>query len=425
MTLPLFGIFFGLAFLGIPIAIALLLAAGIPLVIYTETPITVLVQRLFVSMDSFSLMALPFFMIAGGLLSEGGVSSRIVKFANSIVGSFHGGLAIVAFVASAIFGAISGSATATVVAMGSILVPAMIKEGYGVKFSLAAIASAGYLGTIIPPSIPMITYGVTTGASIGDLFTGGIIPGILLAGIMSIYAYFYGKKHIKTTYKFSLRQVWVSFKDAIWALLMPVIIIGGIYSGIFTPTEAAAVSCLYGVIVGFSVYKELDLKKFYNIMRGSVINASMIMFIVGAASAFGFVMTQARIPYIMSEFITSLTDNKFVFLLLVTILLLIMGTFLETNAAILIIAPIFLPMFATFGIDPVHFGILMVVNLSIGMVTPPLGVNLFVATKLVEGATVKDVINKHLFILIGLSLIGLLLVTYIPQISLFLPNLFK
>jgi C4-dicarboxylate transporter DctM subunit len=424
MALSLFGIFFLIALIGIPISVALLAAAGVPLALFTDTPLTVLVQRLFVSLDSFSLMALPFFMIAGGLLEKGGVSKRIVDFANSLVGSLPGGLAIVAFVASAFFGAISGSATATVIAMGAIVVPAMIREGYDAKFAVTTIAAAGYLGTIIPPSIPMVTYGVTTGASIGDLFSGGIIPGILLTGLMSVYAYRYGKKHVKTTYVFSLKEVWRTFKNAIWALLMPLIILGGIYGGVFTPTESAAVACLYGLLVGFFIYKELTWKIVYRIMKESVINASMIMFIVGAASAFGFVMTKARIPVEMSNFIIGLTDNPFVLLLLVNVLLLFIGTFMETNAAILIIAPIFMPIIQQFGIDPVHFGVMMIVNLSIGMITPPLGVNLFVAAKLVDGVTVGQLINRHLLRYLIVSVIGLLIITYFEQVVLFLPRLF-
>ncbi|MCU9614883.1 TRAP transporter large permease [Caldibacillus lycopersici] len=424
MALPLFGIFFLTAFIGLPIAVALLLAAGVPLFLFTDTPLMVIIQRLWVSLDSFSLMALPFFMIAGGILEKGGVSKRIVDFANSIVGGFHGGLAIVAFVASAFFGAISGSSTATVVAMGSIIVPAMIREGYDVKFSITTIAAAGYLGTVIPPSIPMVTYGVTTGASIGDLFSGGIMTGLLLTGLMSVYAYLYGKKHMKVTYKFSIKEVWRTFKNAIWALIMPLIILGGIYSGVFTPTESAAVACLYGLIVGFFVYKELSWKKVNQILKESVVNASMIMFIVGAASAFGFVMTKAQIPLQMSEFIISLTDSAIILLFLVNILFLILGTFMETNAAILIVAPIFMPIIEQYGIDPVHFGVLMVVNLSIGMVTPPLGVNLFVAAKLIDGVSVSDILNKYLFRYIGFSLIGLLIITYWEDFVLFLPKLF-
>lgn len=425
MALPLFGVFIAVAIIGAPIAIALLLAAGVPLILYTDISLTVIIQRLFVSLDSFSLMALPFFMIAGGLLEKGGVSSRIIKFANSIVGGLHGGLAIVAFVASAFFGAISGSATATVVAMGAIIVPAMIKEGYDVKFSLATVATAGILGTIIPPSIPMVTYGVTTGASIGDLFTGGILPGILLTTIFSCYAYYYGKKNLSVTYQFSIKNIFITFKDAFWALLMPVIILGGIYSGKFTPTESAAVACLYGLIIAFLVYRELTWRKVYGIMKDSVVTASMIMFIVAAASAFGFVMTRAMIPTQMSNFIIGLTDNPIVLLLLINVLLLIIGTFMETNAAILIVAPVFMPIIANFGIDPVHFGVMMIINLSIGMITPPLGVNLFVASKLVDGARVSDVLNRHLFIYIAIAIIGLLLITFFEDIVLFLPALLK
>ncbi len=423
MGLSLFLIFFVVAFLGLPIALALVAAATIPLALFTNTSLMVIPQRIFVSMDSFSLMALPFFMIAGGLMVEGGVSRRLVNMANSLVGHLPGGLAVVAFVASAFMGAISGSATATVIAIGSIVVPAMIEAGYDKKFSVTTCATAGFLGTIIPPSIPMVTYSVTTGASTGDVFTGGILPGILLVILMSIWGVIYGKKHVPITHKFSLRAVGKSFLEGIWSLLMPIIILGGIYGGIFTPTEAAAVACLYGLIVGFFLYRELNWKKVYKIMKDSAVSSAMVMFIVAAAGAFGFVMTQANIPTKMSQFIIGLSDNKIVLLLLINLLLLFMGTFMETNAAILIVSPIFVPICQAFDIDLVHFGVMMVVNLSMGMVTPPLGVNLFVGARLVEGMTVKDIINRHLFIYLGLALIGLLLVTFIPEIVLFLPSL--
>ena len=423
MGLSLFLIFFVVAFLGLPIALALVAAATIPLALFTYTSLMVIPQRIFVSMDSFSLMALPFFMIAGGLMVEGGVSRRLVNMANSLVGHLPGGLAVVAFVASAFMGAISGSATATVIAIGSIVVPAMIEAGYDKKFSVTTCATAGFLGTIIPPSIPMVTYSVTTGASTGDVFTGGILPGILLVILMSIWGVIYGKKHVPITHKFSLRAVGKSFLEGIWSLLMPIIILGGIYGGIFTPTEAAAVACLYGLIVGFFLYRELNWKKVYKIMKDSAVSSAMVMFIVAAAGAFGFVMTQANIPTKMSQFIIGLSDNKIVLLLLINLLLLFMGTFMETNAAILIVSPIFVPICQAFDIDLVHFGVMMVVNLSMGMVTPPLGVNLFVGARLVEGITVKDIINRHLFIYLGLALIGLLLVTFIPEIVLFLPSL--
>ena len=423
MGWSLFLIFFVVAFLGLPIALALVAAATIPLALFTNTSLMVIPQRIFVSMDSFSLMALPFFMIAGGLMVEGGVSRRLVDMANSLVGHLPGGLAVVAFVASAFLGAISGPAPATVIAIGSIVVPAMIEAGYDKRFSVTTCATAGFLGTIIPPSIPMVTYSVTTGASTGDVFSGGIIPGIMLAALMSVWGVIYGKRHVPITHKFSLRAVGKSFLEGIWSLLMPIIILGGIYGGIFTPTEAAAVACLYGLIVGFFLYRELNWKKVYKIMKDSAVSSAMVMFIVAAAGAFGFVMTQANIPTKMSQFIIGLSDNKIVLLLLINLLLLFMGTFMETNAAILIVSPIFVPICQAFDIDLVHFGVMMVVNLSMGMVTPPLGVNLFVGARLVEGMTVKDIINRHLFIYLGLALIGLLLVTFIPEIVLFLPSL--
>lgn len=424
MSVSLFLVFFIVAFLGVPIAASLIIASAVPLSIFTATPLTVIPQRIFVSLDSFSLMALPFFMIAGNLMAEGGVSKRIVNFANAIVGGLPGGLAIVAFVSSAFMGAISGSATATVIAVGTIVVPAMVEAGYEKKFSITTCSVAGYLGTIIPPSIPMVTYSITTGASTGDVFSGGIIPGLLLVFLMSIHAYRYGKEHVPySDNKFSFKVLVKTFKEAFWAILMPIVILGGIYGSIFTPTEAAAVACFYGLIIGIFIYKELTPAKIYKVMRDSVVSSSMIMFIVAGAAAFGFVMTRANVPTKMSNFIISAVNNKYIFLLLVNLLLLFIGTFMETNAAILIVAPIFMPICQQFGIDLVHFGVMMVVNLSLGMVTPPLGVNLFVGAKILPDTTVKDIINRHLLYYLGLSLVGLILITYVPKIVLLLPSL--
>lgn len=424
MAAALFAIFFGLAAINVPIAIALAFAAAIPLLMYTEMPLIVVVQRFFTATDSFPFMAIPFFMIAGGLLERGGVSKRLVNLAAAMVGGLPGGLAIVTFVASAFFGAISGSSTATVIAIGSIMVPAMMSDGYGLKFSLATVASAGYLGVIIPPSIPMVTYGISSGASIGEVFMAGFLPGILLTAGMSVYAYYYGKKHVSTDRKFTLAEFVKSFREAIWALLMPGIILGGIYGGVFTPTEAAAVACLYGMIIGFLVYKELTWPIVYDIIKGSVVSAAMIMFIVAGAAAFGFVMTRELIPAKVAEFIVSISSSPIVFLMLVNALLLIVGTFMETNAAILILTPIFVPICQQMNIDLVAFGIVMVVNLAIGTLTPPLGVNLFVAARL-RNAKIDTVINSHLWWYILASVLGLIVLTFVPSISLFLPQLLK
>lgn len=355
-------------------------------------------------------------------MEKGGVSKRLINLASALVGNIPGGMAVVCFLASAFFGAISGSSTATVIAIGSIMVPGMLQAGYDMKFSLATVAAAGYLGTIIPPSIPMVTYGVASGASIGDVFLAGFIPGFMLVAIMSIYGVYYGRKNKMEVYEpFSIKNVLVTAKDAIWAIFMPIIILGGIYGGIFTPTEAAAVAVVYALIVGLFIYKELDLKSIIDIMKEAVVSSSMIMFIVAAAAAFGFVMTREMIPTRIAEAILNFSDSKIVILLLINLLLLVVGTFMETNAAILLLAPMLVPIMNQLDVNLVHFGIVMIVNLSIGMVTPPLGVNLFVAARL-RKEPVDTVINKHLIFYIVLSLGGLLLLTFIPGISLLLVN---
>ncbi len=424
MTFALFGTFFILAFLRVPIAISLAAAALVPIALYTDMPLMVVVQRIYNASDSFTMMAVPFFMIAGGLLEKGGVSKRLINLATALVGWLPGGLAVVCFVASAFFGAISGSSTATVIAIGSTMVPALIKAGYDKNFALATMASAGYLGVIIPPSIPMVSYGIATGTSVGDMFMAGFIPGILLVISMSIYGIYYGKKFVPVTVKFSSKEAVRSFIDAIWALLMPGIILGGIYGGIFTPTEAAAVACLYGIIIGFFIYRELNIKIAMSIVKASVVSSGMIMFIIATAAAFGFVMTWDQIPTRIAAAIMSISSSKIAFLMLVNVLLIFVGTFMETNAAILILAPILMPMCQQLGIEMVAFGIMMIVNLSIGMLTPPLGVNLFVAAGLI-GEKTDAVINKHLMWYIILSCIVLVLLTYVPGIAMFLPNLLR
>ena len=305
------------------------------------------------------------------------------------------------------------------------MVPAMIEDGYEEKFALAAIAVGGILGSIIPPSIPMVVYGNTSGAPISEVFTGGIIPGILFTLGFSIYSFIYGKKYVKSKgRKFEIKEVWRTFKGAIWGLLMPVIILGGIYGGIFTPTEAAAVASVYGIFVGVVIYRELDVKKFYSVLKDSAISGAYIMLIVAAASAYGYVLTREQIPLQIATAITSLTTNKYVFLLLVNVLLLILGTFMETCASILIVTPMLVPICNQMGINLVAFGVIMCVNLAIGFVTPPLGLNLYVSARL-RNQKVGFVINRHLFILIGLAVALLLIMTNFESLILFLPDLLK
>jgi len=420
----IFGVFLFLAALGVPLSLALVAGTAAPLLLFTSTDTQLIIQRFFNTVNQYSLLAIPLFVLSGAFLDKGGVSKRLVRFANSLVGWMPGGLAIVAFVASALFGAISGSALATVAAIGAIVVPSMVDEGYPVPFSLATVASAGWLGIIIPPSIPMVLYGIAGNVSIGDLFLAGVIPGIILMFGMSCYAFYYGLKYMTNRKKFSMKEVWDSFKDAIWAIGMPIIILGGIYGGIFTPTEAAAVACLYGFIIGIFVYRELNWKLIKQILRSSVVTSSFIMFICAAATGYGYVMTMQMIPTKVANFIISIASNKFSFLALVTALLLLVGTFMDTAPAMMILAPILVPILLTYNISPVAFGIIMTINLGIGQITPPVGMNLYVAAS-IKKVSVGTVINRHLFIYMGIAFLILCAFMAVPEVILFLPNMFK
>jgi C4-dicarboxylate transporter DctM subunit len=422
MTPILFGLFALLVVLNIPIAVSLGLAAIAAVVATDSVPILVIAQKMFTATDSFPLMAIPFFMVAGSLMDRGGISRRLIRLAKVLVGSVSGGLALVTVMASMFFAAISGSAPATVVAIGSIMIPAMIGQGYSKEFSTATQASAGYIGVIIPPSIPMITFGVVTGSSIGSLFMAGFIPGILIGAGLMIVAFFTARKYgYIGDERASLKEVVAAFKDSILAILMPIIILGGIYGGIFTPTEAANVAVVYGIAIGMLVYRELKWSDIPHILKISAVSTAMVMLIIGAASAFGLLLTREMVPQAIADFFLGLTDNKYVLLTLINVLLLIVGTFMETNAAIIILAPIFFPVIMGMGIDPIHFGIVMVVNLAIGIITPPLGINLFVACGLSK-LPIEPVIKANWWYL-AISIVILSVITYIPELSLWLPNL--
>ncbi len=422
MTAIIFGSFAILVILGAPIAVALGSASLIAIYDSGSIPLIVVAQRMFTAADSFPLMAIPFFMIAGALMEKGGISRRLIDLANALIGSLAGGLALVTVLASMFFAAISGSGPATVAAIGSIMIPAMMRQKYSQEFALATQASSGYIGVIIPPSIPMITYGVATGASIGTLFMAGFIPGMLIGVSLMVVAYLIARKNgYVGRERASFREVAAAFKDAIWALVMPIIILGGIYGGIFTPTEAANVAVVYGLVVGMFVYKELKPADIPKILRTSAISASMVMLIIATASAFGLLLTREMIPAKIAQFLISISSSPIVLLLLVNVLLLAVGTFMETNAAIIILAPIFLPVITQMGIDPIHFGIIMIVNLAIGMITPPLGVNLFVASGL-TGASIERVVKGN-WVYLGAAIAILLLLTFVPGISMILPRL--
>ena len=421
-ALIIFAAFLIPVVIGIPIAISLLLGAVIPMVSGTVSiPLFQIAQKFFNAINMYALLAVPFFVISGGLLDKGGVSKRLVKLADALVGWMPGGLAVVSFLACAFFGAISGVSSATVVAIGSVIVPAMVEAGYSKPFALTTVAAGGWLGFIVPPSTPMVLYGISTGTSIGDMFMGGIIPGFMLAAGMSVYAIIYGKKHLPKPQPFSLKRLWAAFKDSILAIMMPIIVLGGIYAGVFTPTESAAIAVLYGFIIGTFVYKELKPKVIYEIFRNASITTGVVMFIIGGASIFGYVMTRGQVPIKITNFILSVAHSKFTFMLMVTILLLIVGTFMETTPAILILAPILSPLLASYNINPVYFGVVMIINLGIGVMTPPVGLNLYVAAGLAN-EKVDKLINRHLVWYIVAAVLVMVLLMFIPQIIQFLPN---
>ena len=415
-------LFFVFLFLNVPICVSIGLTCAIYSVTHGGVNPSYIATSMFTSCDSFPLMAVPFFILAGALMEGGGLSKRLVNLGDSLLGHFTGGFAIVTVATCAFFGAISGSAPATVAAIGSIMVPTMIERGYDRDFSLALIAASGCLGILIPPSIPMVVYGVSTNTSIGGMFLGGFGPGILTALLLvGMAIYISHKRGFKGNgLKFSLRRVWKEFVAAIWAILVPVIILGGIYGGIFTPTEAAAVAVIYGFFAGTFIYKELTWGKFRDAVMNSCVTVGNVLIIVGTATTLGRVFTVENLPALLSNMIGGL-DSSLVILLIINLLLLVVGCIMETSAAIMILAPILLPLVAKFGVNPIHFGLIMVLNLAIGMITPPVGCNLFVAAGLAKTEFMRIV--RAVLPLLFVMLIGLILVTYAPPITLTLPKL--
>jgi len=363
-------------------------------------------------------------MLAGAFMTAGGVTKRLVNFASSIVGSFTGGLAQVVAVSGMFFAAISGSSAATTAAIGSTMIDEMEKKGYDRDFATGVVAAGGTVGIVIPPSITLVVYGVIAGVSIGELFIGGFAPGILMGLSMCLVSYFIArKKGWKGVGTFSFKKMVISFKDSFFALITPVIIIGGIYGGIFTPTEAAAVAAVYGIFVGFFIYKELKIRDFPRIIFQAVTGTTLIMFIVGASKVFGWMLTNLEIPHRLGVYIISITSSPVIFLMVMNVLLLIIGTLVNASAAVVILTPIFLPVAIQLGIDPLFFGVLMVVNLAIGCITPPVGLDLFVASAIAE-VPLERVIKASLPFL-AVLLIDLLILTFIPSIITFIPDMIR
>ncbi|MCB2005398.1 MAG: TRAP transporter large permease subunit [Rhodoferax sp.] len=420
-TAVLFICMFLFMAIGIPVAISLGLASLLTIAFFSQDSIASMSIKLFETSEHYTLMAIPFFVLAGNLMSTGGVAKRMVRFAIAAVGHLRGGLAIASILACMLFAAVSGSSPATVVAIGSIVIAGMVKNGYTKEFAAGVICNAGTLGILIPPSIVMVVYAAVTEVSVGRMFMAGVVPGIML-GLMLMVAVWWraGKLQITPPAKATAGEVFRAFRESMWGLALLVIIMGGIYGGVFTPTEAAAVSAVYALVVAVWVYRDLRIRDLPEVFLESAKTTVMIMFIVANALLFAHVLTTERIPQAIAEQILAVGMSPWMFLLVVNIILLIAGNFMEPTGIILILAPILFPIATQLGIDPIHLGVIMVVNMEIGMVTPPVGLNLFV-TSGVTGMNLVQVTKAALPWLMVL-LVFLVLVTYIPAISLALPN---
>ena len=406
--------------ISLPIGISLGLSTVIALIFMTDIDTVMVAQTAFASLDSFTLMAIPFFMLAGNFMRYGGISKRLLDLADHIIGFVTGGLGAVTTLTCMFFAAISGSGPATVSAIGSFMMPAMKEKGYDPGYSAALTAAAGSIGVVIPPSIPFVIYGVVTGTSIGSLFLAGIIPGILMGLALMVTNYRTAKKNgwLGSGQRPKLRSVGKATKNAFWALMSPVIILGGIYGGIFTPTEAAAVSCVYTFVIGKFVYKELDMKKLMDCLKDTVLLAGATSFMIGLSSGFAFLLTMKQVPNTVAEALLSVSDNKIVILLIINVFLLIIGCFIDNISSCTILAPIPLPVVVALGVDPIHFGIIMTMNLAIGFITPPYGANLFIASAV--GNTPMESIIKRVWPLILTITVVLIMTTFIPGLSMLL-----
>jgi C4-dicarboxylate transporter DctM subunit len=421
-TVALFVLLFVFMLLGMPVAVALGLSSLLTILFFAQDSLASLSLKLFETSEHYTLLAIPFFILSGAFMTTGGVARRMIRFANACIGHLRGGLALASVMACMLFAAVSGSSPATVVAVGSIVIAGMVRAGYPLPFAAGVICNAGTLGILIPPSIVMVVYGAATETSVGKLFMAGVVPGIVL-GLMLMAAIYVRARMIglQTQPRASLAEVIASGRDSLWGLLLMVIILGGIYGGIFTPTEAAAVAAVYAFFIAVAVYRDIGMRDVPHVLLDAGKVTVMLMFIVANALLFAHVLTTERIPQQIAETIIGWGMPAWQFLIVVNILLLIAGMFMEPTGIVLILAPILFPIATRLGVDPVHLGIIMVVNLEIGMVTPPVGLNLFVTagiTKMSIGQVVRAALPWTLVLLVFLAI-----VTYVPVLSLFLPEL--
>lgn len=422
LALLLFGSFFLFIFLNIPVAVSLGLSAMIGLVAGGFS-FSMFPSIMYASVGKFALLAIPFFVLAGAIMEYAGISKRLVDFARVCVGHRKSGLISVSVIVCCFFAAISGSGPATVAALGAILIPAMAEVGHDRGMGSALLASAGAIGIIIPPSIAFVVYASVTDVSVGELFSAGIVPGIIV-GVSYVAAALFDSRHNKNIImlpRATPKERWLAFKDAFWGLLTPVIILGGIYGGIFTPTEAAGVAVIYGLFVGIFIYREIKLKELYKVFVDAAVSSATIMYIIACAAVFAWILTTSNLASELSSMILAISENKIIILMIINVIFLIAGCFLDANSAFYILLPIMVPVLNALGVDLVHAGVFLTVNMAIGLVTPPVGINLYVACRVGE-VSVPTICRKIIPFLIA-GIIALLLITYVPAISMFLPGL--
>ena len=413
--------FFVLLLLTVPVAIALGYGAIIPGWFGAPVNTGQTVRTIVTAIDSFPFLAVPLFMMAGDLMTKGGLARRLFSFADALIGGLNGGLAIATVMACMLFGAISGSSPATVAAIGAMAIPLLTKQGYDLRFATVLVTTAGTLGVIVPPSIPMIIYGMSANVSVSALFIGGVFPALLIGGLLMCYAFWYGTRH-KDKIETDAGRVskFRAFIDSFWALLAPVIVLGGIYSGVFTPTEAAAIAVAYSAFVSIVVFRELTPLGVVRTVAGTALTIAPILILAGTGAAIGRTLNLLGVPTMLGNLIGGNVSNELVLLLLINVMLLVVGMVMETLAAIIVLTPILLPLITQYNVDPIHFGLIMTVNLAIGFITPPVGSNLYIASGLTGLSVVKIV--QGLMVPLCLLLVGLLVITFWPQLTLWLPS---
>ena len=415
-------LFVALLLISTPVAIVMLGVTTATVHFFLPVPLQALVQQLFNGMDNFILLAIPFFILSGNIMARGSISKKLVEVMQLMVGHLPGGMAIAAILACIFFAAISGSSPATVIAIGSIMIPALIRHAYDERFSVGLLTSTGSLGILSPPSTPMVLYALVMNVSVGKLFMAGIVPGLLIGAILIAYSFILARRHgWKTTVVYAKGERWRLLRSASWGIAMPVIILGGIYFGIFTPTEASAIAVIYALFVEFFIYKDMDMKKLNEVLKESVVLSSVLLFIIACAMTFIWLLTREKLPALAAEFIVSHIENKYLFLLVINIFFILVGCFMDIVSAVVVISPILFIALQQYDIDLVHFGIMMIVNIELGFLTFPFGLNLFVAMG-ITGKSLTE-IGRAVLPFMGLILLGLMMITYIPDISLWLTRI--